>query len=465
MAADATRGSLTVMSILEPLTTAALPLPAAVLPDHGAYDDARAAWNLTADQRPAAIVTAKSPADVVGAIDLARVHGLQVAAQGTGHLAPALPSLDRALLLRTRIGGVEVDVAARRARVGAGAVWSDVVAAAAPHGLAPLSGSAHDVGVVGYVLGGGVSWLARREGLACNHVHAIELVDAEGRLVRATATEHPELFWALRGGGGNFGVVTHVEIGLLELDRVVAGMTVWPAAQAREVLAAWVAWSRTADEAVTTSLRMMVVPPMPGVPPALHGQAVLMVDGAVTASPEIADALLAGFREIGEPLVDTWGPMGADGLLDLHLDPPGPVPAIGDTLTLGDLDGAGIDAVLAAADPQRNPGILELRQLGGALGRPADGAGACARLPGSFLLFGVGLVTGPQEAGRIRRCLAALVDDLAPWEDGPRYLNFAEGGGSAAGTFDAATYSRLVAIRSAWDPQERFLASHHVATS
>ena len=440
--------------------------PAAILPEHGAYDEARRAWNLAADQRPAAIVQARSAADVVGAVALAAERGLQVAAQSTGHLAAALPDLDRTVLVRTMIGGVEVDPVARRARVGAGAIWQDVIDAVTPHGLAALSGSTHDVGVVGYTLGGGLSWLARSEGLAANHVHAIEVVTADGRLVRCDPQHEADLFWALRGGAGNFGVVTAIEIGLLQLDVVIAGMTVWPAAQAREVLAAWTAWSRTAPESATTSLRLLRLPPLPEIPEPLRDTPIVVVDGAVRAADdEEAAGVLAPFRTVGTPIIDTWGAMSPAGLVQIHMDPPEPVPGIGDGILLEDLDEAALDAFLAAAEPEVVSPLLlaELRQLGGAAGRVPQDAGARGALEGRFLLFAVGMPMAPGDGEAIDARVEQVLEAMRPWATGTVYLNFAERGGSAADAFPVATYERLRDVRGVWDPGERFVGSHRIA--
>ncbi len=439
-------------------------LPRPVFPEDPGYDAARAAWNLAADQRPAAVVTATSAAQVIGAVELAKTFGLRIAAQSTGHLATALPELDDAILVRTAIGGVEVDPVARRARVGAGAVWQDVVDAVTPHGLAALSGSSHDVGVVGYTLGGGMSWLARQYGLAANHVHAIELVTAEGRLVRADRLVNADLFWAVRGGGGNFGVVTALEIDLFPVTEVYGGMTVWPVEQAREVLAAWAAFARTAADAVTTSLRILRLPPLPEVPEPMRDTPVVVVDGAVLASERVAQAMLEEFRSVGTPVMDTWAAMSPAGLLQIHMDPPAPVPALGDTMNLVDLDDQGIDAFLAAVRPDEVSPLLfaELRQLGGAMGRRPEGAGARAGMTGEFCLFGVGMPMSPEHADQLELRLGELITAMRPWSAGSFYLNFSELGGTADGAFDRRTLAHLRAVRRAWDPHERFVASHAI---
>ncbi len=438
--------------------------PVAILPADTAYDEARAAWNLAADQRPDAVIVARDEREVIGAIELAKTFGLRVAPQGTGHLASALADLDGAILLRTAIGGVTVDPVARRARVGAGAVWQDVVDAVTPHGLAALSGSSHDVGVMGYTLGGGMSWLARQFGFSCNNVHAIELVTAAGRVVRASAEQNTELFWALRGGGGNFGVVTAIELDLFPITEVYAGMSVWPAAQAREVVAAWVDWARTAPGAVTTSLRVLRLPPLPELPDALRDTPVVVIDGAVLADAPDAELMLHGFRAVGTPTMDTWTTMPPTGLLQIHMDPPAPVPALGDTTLLNDLDEAAIDAFLAAVRPDEVAPLLfaELRQLGGALGRNAPGAGARASFDAAFCLFGVGVPGSVEQAEALDRRLTELLAAMEPWSTGGFYLNFAERGGAIDAAFSPEDLARLRAVQQTWDPQRRFLSSHEI---
>src|SRR3954470_2076610 len=174
----------------------------------------------------------------------------------------------------------EIDVAGRRARAGAGVLWAEVTGPASEHGLAPLAGSSPDVGVVGYTLGGGLSWLSRRHGLAANSVLAIELVTADGRLVRCDRDHEPELFWALRGGGGSFGVVTAIEFLLYPAPQVYAGMMLWPWEQATEVLKRYVEWCRTAPDAISTSVRLLQVPPLPDIPEPVRGRQFVAIDGA-----------------------------------------------------------------------------------------------------------------------------------------------------------------------------------------
>jgi FAD/FMN-containing dehydrogenase len=201
-----------------------------IAPGDPTWDEAREAWNLAVDQNPVAVAFPESASHVAALVDFARYHGLRVAPQGTGLPVGAIDSLDDALLVKTeRMRDVSIDPVTRTARVGAGALWMDVTAAASEHGLAALAGSSPDVGVVGYTLGGGLSWMARRHGLAASSVTAVELVTADGRLVRADADRHPDLFWALRGGSGSFGIVTALEFELYPVAEVYAGIPIPPA--------------------------------------------------------------------------------------------------------------------------------------------------------------------------------------------------------------------------------------------
>src|SRR5262245_45931990 len=210
-----------------------------VLPDAASWDEARLAWHLAVDQRPVAVAIPENLHDVIEIVHWAREAGFSIAPQGTGHNAPPLGDLAGTVLLKThRLRGVTVDPVTRTARVEAGTTWIEVVEAAAEHGLAGLAGSSSDVGVVGYILGGGLSWLARKHGIGANHVGAIELVTGDGVFRRVDRENDPDLFWALRGGGGAFGVVTAIELDLFPLTEVYAGHLFFPVERAAEVLRA-----------------------------------------------------------------------------------------------------------------------------------------------------------------------------------------------------------------------------------
>ncbi|MEV0719610.1 FAD-binding protein, partial [Asanoa sp. NPDC050611] len=238
------------------------------LPDDEGYEQARTTWALAVDIRPAAVVFPRTVDEVAAVVRAAARAGLRVAPLGTGHNAHPLEGVDlsRTVLMRmSELKGIEIN--GRTARVHAGDVWLPVVEKAAEQGLAALHGSSTDAGVVGYLLGGGLGWYARAHGLAANTVTAVELVTADGTIVRADAEHHPDLFWALRGGNAaNFGVVTAIEFTLFPIETAYAGMMVWDIAEARRVLSAWAPWSVTAPEAATTCFRLLRFPPIPDVP-------------------------------------------------------------------------------------------------------------------------------------------------------------------------------------------------------
>ena len=226
-------------------------------------------------------------------------------------------------------------------------MWQDVIAASAPHGLTAPHGSAPDVAVAGYALNGGLSFYGRTHGLAANAIRAVEVVTADGSLVRADADQHADLFWAVRGGGANLGVVVAIELDLLPYADVFAGMLLWDRERAPEVVPAWVQWTREVPESVTTSMRVMSFPPMPELPPFLSGRDLVVIDGAVLEDDERAAELLAPLRALA-PEMDTFGRMPVTGLLDVHMDPPAPTPAVSDHSVLGELTDDAVDAFLGA---------------------------------------------------------------------------------------------------------------------
>ena len=328
-------------------------------PGDPGWEDARQAWNLAVDQHPAAIALPSSAGDAAAAVRFARERGLRVAAQGTGHGATPMGSLADTLLIKTsRMHGLTIDPVARVARAEAGVIWREVAEEAAVYGLAGLAGSSPDVGVVGYTLGGGMSWLGRTYGLSANNVEAFEVVTADGRLVRADACREPDLFWALRGGGGSFGVVTAVELRLFPIARVYAGLLWWPVAAARKVLQTWreLTSGELPDE-FTTSARLMRLPAIPDIPEPVRGRSFAVVDVIHLGASAEADRLLAPLRAIG-PVMDTVKTVPASALSHLHMDPEHPVPGAGDGLLLGSLPRRRSTRPSRSPPPERFPRCL-----------------------------------------------------------------------------------------------------------
>src|SRR5256885_4949520 len=290
-----------------------------VMPHDESWDEARLAWNLAVDQQPAAVALPESARDVGAIVRWARERGLRVAPQGTGHNAHALGSLAHTVLLKTeRMRAVAIDARAQRARVEAGVLWLEVVEAAAEHGLAALAGSSPDVGVVGYTLGGGLSWLGRKYGIGANSVTAVELVTADGRLVRADAENEPDLFWALRGGGGSFGVVTALEFRLYPLAEVYAGWLFFPIERAEEVLYTWRLSLDSMPDEMTLVARFLRLPRIPEIPEPLRGRSFVVVEGIYVGDEAEGAELIRPLRELG-PELNTFATIPMPALSHLHM--------------------------------------------------------------------------------------------------------------------------------------------------
>jgi FAD/FMN-containing dehydrogenase len=436
-----------------------------VEPRDETWNEARQAWQLLFDQQPAAVVFPADADDVVEAVRFARDSGLRVAVQGTGHNAPAYGELgDDTLLVRTStMRGVKIDPATRRARAQAGALWEDVVMPASPMGLAALHGSSPDVGVAGYSLGGGVGWLARKHGLACNSLTAVELVMADGERVRADAAHEPELFWGLRGGGGNFGAVTALEFELYPLESVYAGWLIWPWEQSEQVLPRWAEWVETVPDDVTSVGRILQLPDLPMIPEPIRGRQIVVVEAAYLGDEAGGAELLRPLRELA-PEIDTFAAVPPAGLARLHADPEGPTPAVVDHVLIDELPAAAVDALLATAGPDSCSPLVsvEIRHLGGAVGTPAVGAGALSHVDAAFMEIAVGMPMDAESAVTCEQQTAAIAKGLAPWSSGRSYLNLAERPTDTRTAYPADTYQRLQALKTHTDPDGVFRANHEI---
>jgi UDP-N-acetylenolpyruvoylglucosamine reductase len=436
-----------------------------VLPGDERFDDARRAWNLAVDQRPAVVAFPESAADVAAAVRYADAQGLRVAAQATGHNAGPLGALADTMLVRTdKMRGIRIDPVARTARVQAGVVWIDVVQAAAEHGLAALAGSSPDVGVTGYTLGGGLSFLGRKHGLAANNVTAAEMVTADGRLVRADADQEPDLFWAVRGGGGSFGIVTALEFQLFPHTQAYAGALWYPIGRASEVLHAWAELTRgQVPDEFTTIGRLLNFPPVPQIPEPVRGQSFVIVEAYHTGDPAQADQLLGPLRSLG-PVNDTITSVPMPALSHLHMDPEQPVPGAGDGMMTGPLPAEAIDAFIQVAGPGAGFPLLsvEMRHLGGEFARPRPGNGALACLDADYVLFAVSMTPVPELVAPVRAQIRAVKDALAPWAARQTYLNFAETQTPATPFWTEHAYQRLRRIKAAVDPGDIIRSNHPI---
>lgn len=462
---DETEG--TSMTITTPSSAATLRGVCEVhLPGDPGYDVARQAWNLAVDQRPAAVAIPTTVDQVVSVVRAAAAVGLRVAPQSTGHGASPLAEQDLTDVVVVRLStltGVSVDPANRTAAVVGGTLWQDVVAAAAPYGLTALHGSAPDVSVAGYALSGGLSFYGRQHGVAANSIRSVDVVTAAGELVRADADAHPDLFWGLRGGGGNLGVVVGLEIDLLPYADVFAGMLLWDRERAPEVVRAWAAWTREAPESATTSLRVMSFPPLPELPPFLSGRDLVIIDGAILEGDDRAAEILAPLRTLA-PEMDTFGRIPTSALLQVHMDPPAPTPSVGDHSVLGELTDEAVDAFLAQVGPGTTTGLMftELRHLGGAFARPVEGGGVLSHVRGGYALLCVAVAPFPEAAVAGRAAAGGVIAAMAPWSQAAMVPTFSENRTDASTFFDGEDWARLVSLRASMDPAGVLVANHRI---
>jgi hypothetical protein len=339
-------------------------------------------------------------------------------------------------------------------------LWAEVSEAAAEHGLAPLAGTSPDVGVVGYTLGGGISWLARRYGLASNSVLAVELVTADAGFVRADRDNEPELFWALRGGGGSFGIATALEFALFPVTEVYAGVLFWPIERAGEILAAWREWVDTVPDEVTSVGRLLQFPPIPDVPEFLRARSFVVVEATVLADESVGSEIVRTLRQLG-PEFDTFASIPPTLLTALHMDPEHPVPGAGDGGMLSDLTAEAIDGLVetVVGSPLLT---FELRHIGGALAVAAPEHGALASLEGRFLYFGAGIAPTPEAKAAVDSHVELVKAALGRWDTGRTFMNFMEKPTDSRRFYAQDTYRRLRAMKARIDPHDLFRANHPI---
>lgn len=434
--------------------------PPLVTPTDPDWDATRQVFNLALDLRPAAIALPRDVAEVIAAVGYARSRGLRVAPQATGHNADAYGSLEDTLLVDVRrLQDVSIDPLAQRVRVGAGVKWERVAPRLSEHGLAALHGSSPDVGVAGYSLGGGMGWLGRKHGLQANSVTAIELVTADGEHRRVDATHEPDLFWALRGGNGNYGVVTAIEFRVYPVEELYAGAMFFPFERAGEVLEAWTELTPTMPDELMTWASLLQFPDLPFVPEPVRGGSFAVVLGAYLGTEADGRELLRGVRNLG-PAIDTYAVVPPVALSQLAMDPPDPLPFM---VTTAQLDAVPVEDLIAAAGPGSGSplAMVELRQMGGALARRVPGAGARATLPGAYSLLALGVAEDAQSAQAVGRYLAAIDRAVAPHRCG-QYANFVAHPTDASAFFDAPTWTRLRAVKAAYDTDELFQGNHYI---
>ncbi|MEE1753631.1 FAD-binding oxidoreductase [Streptomyces sp. SP18CS02] len=425
-------------------------------PADAGYDEEVAGFQTGFRFRPALVVGAAHTDEVRSAVRYAAGRGLPLAVQATGHGLPGA-SEGGVLVTTRRMDGVRVDPAARTARIEAGVRWSRVAEAAAPHGLAPLNGSAPDVGAVGYTLGGGLGLLARQFGYTADHVRALEVVTADGELRTTSARSEPELHWALLGGGHRLGVVTAMEVGLVPVTRLYGGSLMFADDRVDEAVRTYLEWTRTVPEELTSSIGVMVCPDLPFLPAQLRGRYTASIRVAYSGSAEEGERLVAPLRAIGPAVADSMREMAYGESPTIHNDPERPHAYYGDSLMMRDLDAGSARTLLALTGP-RSPvwTVTQINHLGGALARRHPNA-----VPHRDARFLVRVLSGLDGTAveAVRARYEEVFAALGPSAVG-RSLNFTFAAGDRTrGLYDPETEKRLAVVKERYDPANLFRRS------
>lgn len=441
------------------------------IPGDEGYDKARQTWDVkTFDQHPALVIMPANTSDVQTAVTFAREHDLPIAVQGGGHGHPH-PANDALLVNFANMTNVRIDAEAALARVEPGVLFKAFVQFAHAYGLAPLNGFAATVGVVGYMLGGGVGWLARQYGSGAASIRSVELVTADGNLLHVNASTHPDLFWGLRGGGGNFGIVTALECTLYPVNEIFAGQVVYPIEQGKGVLSAYLKWAETVPDELTSALRITHFPDSPDLPPPLRGTSVITVMACYNGETMQGEALLSPMRTLGTVLLDTFALIPYSQVATISNDPGNAPP-----LFLYNESGASqaftpndIDALLdSAGNPASGIFQVEIRQLGGALARqPEDAMAFNCRQAHLYLDVQATAPSLDQLKGG-KQAIATLRQRLSQDMMGETLINFIDadvGSYLTRAAYTSKNYQRLVALKDRYDPKNIFRFNHNIPPS
>ena len=438
-----------------------------VTPNDEGYEEACRVWNGAHDgRRPALIVRCTGAADVIAAVGFARSNDLTIAVRGGGHSIAGFSTNDNGIVIDlSQMNGVHVDTDARRATVGGGAVWADVDHEAQAHGLATTGGLVSSTGVGGFTLGGGIGWLMRKHGLACDNLVGAEVVTADGRLVHASERENADLFWGLRGGGGNFGIVTQFEFELHPLGPIVyAGPIFYSADADGDLLRLFREWAPGATDDVTAVIDLTTAPPLPVIPEAWHGKKVAAFIAASAGPVDKGEAQVSEFRAVAEPVADLLGPMPYTVIQSL-IDPlwGKGIHAYFKATNLARLDDALIDRLrelhLQAPGPQCE---IHVHQMGGALARVGDGDTAFAERSMPYVLNAVTGWHDPDAADAHIAWARAVIEAASEASTGRAYVNFLGDADAARSSYGAETYKRLVELKNQYDPTNVFRLNQNI---
>ena len=438
-------------------------------PGDDQYDSARFAWNGMIDKRPGLIVRCSGVSDVVAAVQFARSQGMEIAIRGGGHSLPGFSTTDGGLVIDLAgMRGVRVDETSNRVIVEGGATWADVDQATQQHGLAVTGGLVSSTGVGGFTLGGGVGWLMRKYGLSSDNLVAAEVVTADGRLVRASETENPDLLWGLRGGGGNFGVVTTLEFRLHQVGPDILGGPIFhPASQTAQVLRGWRSYTSAdlADE-MTTLVSLGSAPPIPPIPEALHGTKVVTVVAGYAGPPDAGVGVAAPLHDLGDPIADLLGPIPY--LVLQTLVDAGWGPGARNYFTSAFLRDVPDAAIAILADYHQSCpspfSEIHIHHMGGAVARVGSDQSAFGNREAPYLLNVVARWIEPADDERNLGWARELRAAMEPFGTGGVYSNFlGVGDDRVRAAYDTARYTRLAALKRDWDPDNVFHLNQNIS--
>jgi FAD/FMN-containing dehydrogenase len=441
-----------------------------LLPGDDGYTEAKGLWNGAHDgKEPALIARCTGTADVIAALGFARAHDLPVAVRGGGHSIPGYSTTDGGVVID--LGGmrnVRVDPAARRAYVGGGAVWGDVDHESQQFGLATTGGLVSTTGVAGFTLGGGIGWLMRQYGLACDNLVGADVVTADGRLLHVSEEENADLLWGLRGGGGNFGIVTSFELAVHPVGpEVYAGPLFLPGDAAGDLLRFYRDWAPDQPDAITTAVSLATAPPLPVIPEEWHGKKVAILIAVCAGPVEDGEALVRELRTVAEPVADLIHPMPytfIQGLLD-PLWPKG-INAYFKAANLARLSDETIDSLVQLHQDTPGPQCeIHVHQMGGAVARVGQLDTAFPERTMPFVLNAVTGTTDPALLGAHTEWSRAVIASAQADETGRAYVNFLGDTDEAESAYGEETYRRLVALKDEYDPTNVFRLNQNIAPS
>lgn len=438
-----------------------------LLPEDPGFEAAAQPWNRSAEQHPALVVMAASSKDIQLAVRFANENGLGVGVMCTGH-GIGTRCNDGVLINTSQLRGVTIDPDLKQATVEAGALWSDVIAPAYAHGLATLAGSAPHVGVVGYTMGGGFGYLGRKYGLNSSSVISAEMAMADGTLAKVNADKNEELFWAMKGGGGNFGVITSLTFRLYPLKTVYGGAVFYPIDHGHEALTAFVKWSRQIPDEITAAFSFMNVPAVPAAPEMLRGKSIVVIKGCYCGeNPEHGQQLFAPMRTLSKPIGDTFNTMPVDLMGTISNDPADPIGNLPYGGLIKDLSAQAIESIVKAAGAASGSSLLfvELRKLGAALARKTGDLDLMGNNDAQFSISAVGLAIDPAMTKKSAQDLSRLFEIMLPYLTGEVFPNFLEVDPPeqrVRAAYTADDWQQLTKLKSKYDPKNTFRFNRNI---